>query len=64
MYILLFINFLLTCCIGVFLFNQLKEREDDIEELYNLYYHHLEEDIKFNSKNNKGKVVKFDKCIF
>lgn len=64
MYILLFINFLLTCFIGVFLFNQLKEKEDDIEELYDLYYKHLEEEENFKNKNMKGNVIKIDRRIF
>lgn len=64
MYILLFLNFLLTCCIGVFLFNQIKEREDEIEELYDLYHSYYEEILKRNNKKEKGKVIKIDKRIF
>lgn len=65
MYILIFINFLLICFVGVFLFNQLKEKEDDIDELYNLYYEHLTEDKSIEvKKNKKGSVIKFDRSIF
>lgn len=64
MYILLFINFLLLCIECVFLFNQLKEKEDDIEELYDLYYKHLEEEESFKNKNREGKVIKIDRRIF
>ena len=64
MYILLFLNFILTCCIGVFLFNQVKEKEDEIEELYNLYYKHLEEEENVKSKKKKGSVIRIDRGIF
>ena len=58
MYILLIINFLFSCCIGVFLYNQLKEREDEIEELYNLFYDFI------NSEQNKKKNIRKDKVMY
>lgn len=65
MYILILMNFLFSCCIGVFLYNQMKETEDGIEELYDLYYEHLEEERNYkNKKEKKGRVIKVDRGIF
>ena len=65
MYILLLINFLFIFCIGVFLYNQIKETEDSVEELYDLYYEHLEEERNYKAKKEKkGRVIKIDSSIF
>lgn len=61
MYILLAINFLFTGFIGVFFYNQLKEKEDDIEELYDLFYKKEEEE---KNVKKKGRIVKYDRSIF
>lgn len=61
MYLLIIINFIFICCVGVFLYIQLKEKEDEIEELYDLYYKHLEDEEKVKKK---GKVVRYDRNIF
>lgn len=61
MYLLIILNFIFICCVGVFLFIQLKEKEDEIEELYDLYYSHIEEDKKIKKKE---KVIRYDKRIF
>lgn len=61
MYILLAINFLFTCFIGVFFYNQLKDLEDDVEEIYDLFYKKEEEEKKIKKR---GKVVKYDRSIF
>ena len=61
MYLLIILNFICICCLGVFFFIQLKEKEDDIEELYDLYYGHLT--AEENKKKNE-KVLRYDKRIF
>lgn len=61
MYILIILNFICICCVGVFLFIQLKEKEDEIDELYDLYYSHIEEDKKIKKRE---KIIKYDKRIF
>ena len=61
MYLLIILNFIFICCVGVFLYIQLKEKEDEIEELYDLYYKHLEDEEKVKKK---GKVVRYDRNIF
>jgi len=61
MYILLAINFLFTGFIGVFFYNQLKDLEDDVEEIYDLFYKKEEEEKNIKKR---GKVVKYDRSIF
>ena len=57
MYILIIMNFIFTCCLGVFLFIKLKDQEDDIEELYNVFYEELQTNSRYfkNEKQNKLK---------
>lgn len=57
MYILLIMNFIFTCCLGVFFFIKLKDKEDDIEELYNIFYKELQINNKYfyDEKNEKHK---------
>ena len=67
MWAIVFLNFIFTCCIAVFFYTQQKDKEDYINELYDMYYKLYE--IKENKENNnktksKSKVINFDKCIF
>ena len=57
MYILIIMNFIFTCCLGVFFFIKLKDKEDDIEELYNVFYEELQINSRYfnNEKQNKIK---------
>ena len=64
MWAIIFLNFLFTCCIAVFFYIQLKDKEDDINELYDMYYKLYEFKENNNKQKNKGKVINFDKCIF
>lgn len=61
MYILIILSYILTGCIGVFLYIQLKEKEDDIEELYNLFY---ERENQERNKKKKGKIIDYDRRIY
>lgn len=61
MYLLIIGNFILTCCVGIYLYIQLKEREDEIEELYDLHEEHIRE-CEYSTKIKKkkeGKVFLF-----
>lgn len=60
MYLLIIGNFILTCCIGIYLYVQLKEREDEIEELYDIYEKHISECEYSTKKKKEGKVFYFD----
>ena len=63
MYILILFNFIFMCFIGVFLFIKLKEKEDDIEELYDLIYEQNQiKDYKKKqeSKKQKGVILNYD----
>lgn len=62
MYILVVLSFIFSGCLGVFFYLQLKEKEDDIEELYNLFYEKKEEERII--KNKKGNILKYDKRIY
>lgn len=64
MYILLLLNFLFVCFIGVYFYNQLKDKEDDIEQLYDLFYNHLKEDENSEKNRKKGKVMLIDRNDF
>lgn len=52
-FIFLFLIFIFICFISVYFYYLLKQRDEEIEELFNLYYDHIQED---NIKN-KGKVI-------
>lgn len=58
--IILFILFF--SCLLVFLYNKIKELEDDIDNLYNIFYEYLDsEEIKNTnmSKQERNKVFLF-----
>lgn len=61
MYILVILSYILTGCIGVFFYIQIKEKEDDIEELYNLFY---ERENQERNKKKKGKIIDYDRRIY
>lgn len=63
MYILLILSFIFTGCLGVFFYIQLKEKEDDIEELYDLIYGHIEEDNHSTNVRTTIPVQKKDYLI-
>ena len=60
------VNFILICCVGVFLFVVLKDKEDAIEELYDMYYEHDEllRNKEKKTKKKKAKVISIDKRIY
>ncbi len=60
MYLLLIMNFIFTCCVGVFFYNQIKEKEDEIEELYDLLYDHFKQDENSEKNKKKGKIYYYD----
>lgn len=59
MYILIIMNFIFTCCLGVFFFIKLKDKEDDIEELFDMFYEeiNINKEYKEKNKKNKGRLI-------
>lgn len=55
MYVLLIMNFIFTCCLGVFFFIKLKDKEDDIEELFDMFYEEININKEYKEKNKKSK---------
>lgn len=55
MYVLIIINFIFTCCLGVFFFIKLKDKEDDIEELFDMFYEEININKEYKKKNKKSK---------
>lgn len=72
MEILLFLNFVFTCCLGVYFYTQLKEKEDEINELYDMYYKLNEwkttkettKKEKVKNKEKRGQVYFIDRNDF
>ena len=66
MWVLIFLNFLFSCCLSVFFYTQLKNKEDDINELFDMYYllYNLKETNKENKELKKKKVFKLDRWDF
>lgn len=59
------ISFIFTCCLAVFFYTKLKERDDELDEFYEIFYKHVEEDNLRNSKTNSKKgVLKYDRNVF
>ncbi len=54
MLVLILILFIVCLVFSVYLFYLLKQLDDDIDELYNIFYSNFEIEIK---KNGKSKVV-------
>ena len=48
-------NFIFTCCLGVFFFIKLKDKEDDIEELFDMFYEEININKEYKKKNKKSK---------
>lgn len=48
--------FIFVCCISVYFYFLLVEKNKEIDELYDLLYKHIDEDMK--KEFNKSKVVK------
>lgn len=55
MYVLIIMNFIFTCCLGVFFFIKLKDKEDDIEELFDMFYEEININKEYKEKNKKSK---------
>lgn len=55
MYVLIIMNFIFTCCLGVFFFIKLKDKEDDIEELFDMFYEEININKEYKKKNKKSK---------
>lgn len=55
MYVLIIMNFIFTCCLGVFFFIKLKDKEDDIEELFDMFYEEININKEYMKKNKKSK---------
>lgn len=60
MYILILFNFIFMCFVGVFLFIKLKEKDDEIEELYDLVYQMKDYSKTQENKKQKGVILRYD----
>ena len=55
MYILILINFLFCCSLSVVFFMNLKEKDDEIQELYDIFYEELQVSMAPENRNKKNK---------
>ena len=55
MYVLILINFLFCCSLSVVFFINLKEKDDEIQELYDIFYEELQISMATENRNMKNK---------
>lgn len=56
MLVFMILLFIFVCCISVYFYYLLQEKDREIEELFDLYYEYVEKDLK--KEFSKSKVVR------